>query len=442
MRPFVLAGQIVELSARGLKIIRAAPYWVPSEQALARGYTPRTLKLHFALTFASGPDAIVVRGERHELDRLAAHCEKQWLDMLEWLGDPEIQSLPVYDGTWESLIRCYQTDPESPYADRPQSTQRCYDDWCRTLSRAIGKKRVDHTNGRSFRTWFREIMAPAEPGGTPRVRLATGCVKQMVPILLSYGVEIGVPNCLALLAVHRDINLRAPAATIKEWNARKPQRIIMDFAHAEAIVNEGIRKNTFRSLSVAIGVAAQFEFTLAQIDVIGWWEKLRTGKARDLSADSIVLDSELWHGGLRYEDFLPDMELDMRRSKNGRGGVFAVEEYPLFMRALAAIPIERRSGPVAIDDHGFPFFGRRAYNRAYHEIAGEAGVPAQVWNMLARHGGGSEADDAGAQLSDISTHLQHGNVATTKKHYIKPTTAPTRRVARARVAHRATKESA
>mgnify|MGYP001578376679 CR=1 FL=1 len=112
------------------------------------------------------------------------------------------------------------------------------------------------------------------------------------------------------------------------------------------------------------------------------------------------------------------------------------------MRALAAIPAEWQTGPVAIDEHGYPFFGRRAYNRAYREIADAAGVPSQVWNMLARHGGATEADNSGAELSDISTHLQHANVATTKKHYIKPTTAPTRRVARLRVASRPKKESA
>jgi hypothetical protein len=51
-----------------------------------------------------------------------------------------------------------------------------------------------------------------------------------------------------------------------------------------------------------------------------------------------------------------------------------------------------------------------------------------------------DTDDAG--LADISTRLQHANTSTTKRHCIKPTTEPTRRVARKRVAHRQGKATA
>lgn len=443
MRPFVIGGEIVALSARGLKVKSDAIYWVPSDHAVARGYLPRTIRLYFNLHLDIETDRIVVNGEPDELKRLCATCEQHWAQMRAWLGSPEMQSMPVFDGTFGSLIRCYQTDPESPYHEKRQSTRECYDGWCMTITRAFGKQRIDHTKPREVRRHFKAIMEPAEPGGRSRVRLAKGCIKQMLPILLGYGVEIGIPACATLLHLIADLDIRVPSNTLAEWNAAKPQRLIMGYAHAEAIVNEGIRRATRRSLSVAIGVAAQFEFTIAQIDVIGWWEKRdRNAPPLELSNRAIVCDGEIWHPGLCYEDFIEDMTLDMRRSKNGRGGVFEVEEYPLFMRALAAIPSERRAGPVAIDDHGYPFFGRRAYNRAYREIADAVGVPQAVWNMNARHGGATEADDAGAELSDISTHLQHANTATTKKHYIKPTAEPNRRVARLRVAHRDRKETA
>lgn len=442
MRPFVLDGRSVELSARGLKIKRGAPVWVPSDEAIARGYLPRFTALHFDLSLESRPDGIAVRGERHELDRMAAYCERLWLEMLEWLGSPEIQNTPIFDGTLGSLIRCYQGDKHSPYRDLQQSTQKCYADWCRTLTRYAPAYRLDRMDGRTFRKWFADLMAPAEPGGLPRLRLAKACVKQMLPILFGYGVEIGLDVCVKLRTILQHIELRVPTKTRDDWNARKPVRMDMDYVHAEAIVTEGIRRNTRRSLSVAIGVAAQFEFTIAQIDVIGWWEKVAPGKTRDMPHDAILIDGELWHPGLRYEDFLPDLQLDMKRSKNGRGGVFDVEEYPLFMRALGAIPADLRTGPVAIDEHGHPFYGRKAYHNAYRDVAQAAGVPQAVWNMRARHGGAKEADNAGAELSDIATHLQHANTATTRKHYIKATAEPTRRVARLRVASRGKNERA
>jgi len=67
--------------------------------------------------------------------------------MLAWLGNPEGDKRLVYDGTVGALINCYQTDKSSPYQGLRQSTTRVYGDWCRTLDRAIGKRRVDRLTG-------------------------------------------------------------------------------------------------------------------------------------------------------------------------------------------------------------------------------------------------------------------------------------------------------
>jgi hypothetical protein len=48
----------------------------------------------------------------------------------------------------------------------------------------------------------------------------------------------------------------------------------MTYDQAVAIVAEGLRRGTRRHRSVAHGVAAQFELTLRQVDVIGYWEKI------------------------------------------------------------------------------------------------------------------------------------------------------------------------
>ena len=70
--------------------------------------------------------------------------------MLVWLGDPTDTRKPIYDGTLGTLITCYQTDKKSPYHGLAQNTQRGYDDWCRTLARAIGKRRVDRLTGQDI----------------------------------------------------------------------------------------------------------------------------------------------------------------------------------------------------------------------------------------------------------------------------------------------------
>jgi hypothetical protein len=101
------------------------------------------------------------------------------------------------------LIRCYQTNESSPYRGLRQSTSRVYGDWCRTLDRAIGRRRVDHLTGWDVRDCFLRLMEPTTPGGVPRVRLAKACAREMLSILLPYGAEVGLPGCLELNAVAR-----------------------------------------------------------------------------------------------------------------------------------------------------------------------------------------------------------------------------------------------
>jgi len=60
--------------------------------------------------------------------------------------------------------------------------------------------------------------------------------------------------------------------------------------------------------------------------------------------------------------------------------------------------------------------------------------------MHARHGGATEAQQAGVDL-DIAEHAQHSDINTTRKHYIVPSVETSRRVARQRVAHRQAKKN-
>jgi hypothetical protein len=364
---------------------------------------------------------------------MAERCAVLTEEMKQWLIGGGKDTRPIYDGSLRSLIKCYQTDKESPYRNIGQNSQRVYDEWCRTLDRAFGARRIDRLSGQDLRRWFNEVAKPSRPGGLPRLSLARKCVRTMLSILLNYGVELGLPACLELVQALERITLSPPRELLEEWRRNKPAQLHMAYAYAEAIVDEGLKRGTRRHRSLALGVAAQFEFTIAQIDVIGSWERI--DHARRMPEGSMVHGRHVWKPGLLYEHFLPSMVLDMQRSKNRKPGTFDVAEYPLFMRALAAVPDVERRGPVAIDDAGSPF-QRRYYNALYRELANSRGVPRGVWNMNARHGGATEARQSGALLEDTSEHLQHSNLQTTKRHYIAPNIETTRRVARARVAHR------
>jgi hypothetical protein len=49
--------------------------------------------------------------------------------------------------------------------------------------------------------------------------------------------------------------------------------------------------------------------------------------------------------------------------------------------------------------------------------------------MHARHGGTTEARQAGVALADIAEHAQHTDINTTRTHYIVPSVETSRRVA-------------
>jgi hypothetical protein len=427
-QPFVIDGQTVECDSPGLKVFRGKYiYWVADPDAVRGGFTPKSVRLHYDLR------------NREQVEQLSARCRGLWNEMLQWLEEPERKRVTVYDGSLGSLIRLYQTDPESPYQSLRQSTQRCYDDWLTALTRLAGKRQIVRLTGQDVRRWFNDLVAPAEPNGPPRVRHAIGCVKQMMPILLSYGAEQLLPKCIELAQVLEKMQLRVPRETRIKWRASRPKKVAMTFEHASAIVEAGLAKGTRRHRSVALGVAAQFEFTLRQIDVIGTWERV-TG-ARGLPADSIAkplkTGQQIWGHGLRFEDLVGT--LDMSTSKTNTAVAFDPSAYPLVVRALAAVPVAERHGPLVTDESGAPV-QRRYYVRLYDEVCTVAGVTA-VWNMRARHGGVTEAHEAGADMVDIANHAQHSNMQTTFKHYIVGDTAMTRRVAGKRVEHRKKKEA-
>ena len=423
-RPLDINGVIVDLAAPGLQFVKRigglAQYWVANPEARSRGYKPRTVRLHYDLSTPQGCS---------DLER---RCVVLTNEMLAWLGDSEGQGKPIYDGTIAALIRCYQTDAKSPYHGLRPNTQRGYDDWCRTLERAMGKRRIDRLGGQDLRDCFFALLEPAHPGGAPRVRLAQACVRSMMRILLIYGAELGLPGCFELVQILERMTFRVPRETRTIWKAMQPRKIAMSYEHAAAIVAEGLARGTRRHRSVALGVAAQFEFTLRQIDVIGEWEKV--AHATGTAPGAVVDRGHVWRPGLRFEDFASGV-LDLTTSKTSTAAVFDVTAYPLFQKAVAAVPEAERTGPVVVDDGGLPV-RRRYYQDLYRDIADAARVPVEVWNMRARHGGATEARQAGVDLADVAEHAQHSDLNTTRKHYIVPSVETSRRVAKARVAHR------
>jgi hypothetical protein len=107
---------------------------------------------------------------------------------------------------------------------------------------------------------------------------------------------LGLPGCLELAQVLERMTLRVPKDIRASWKAKRPKKVAMSYAQAAAIVAEGLARRTRRHRSIALGVAAQFEFTLRQIDVIGEWEGL--DRVRQLPIGAIVARRQVWRPGL------------------------------------------------------------------------------------------------------------------------------------------------
>jgi hypothetical protein len=151
--------------------------------------------------------------------------------------------------------------------------------------------------------------------------------------------------------------LTVPQDVRRAWKAARPKKSGMRYEHAAAIVAEGIKRGTRRHRAVALGVAAQFELTMRQADVIGVWERI--GRTEAVEPGAIVESGRIWRPGLRFED-LAAGQLDLETLKNAGRAVFDVAAYPLFQEALAAVPATERHGPLVTDENGRPV-SRRYY---------------------------------------------------------------------------------
>lgn len=383
---------------------RTRLYWCARTDLVKEGFTPRTVPLHYDW---SDP------GQR---GLVAAACMKLQAEMLEWSatrGSPQ----KVFNGTIADLIRRYQTDEESPYRRIKWNTARTYDQVLAGLEKAVGARALARLGLGDFRRWYDQARKPKAPGEPERLRKAHGVIS-MVRRIIAYGVAAELSECARLSAILHATEFEAPA----------PRREKLTLAHVEAIIAKAIEKGR---LSLALGTAIQFETTLRQRDVIGEWRPLAKGEG----GSGIVLGGRRWQSGLTWSDLSADFELYKQTTKTGAIAAHDLKLCPLAMKVIALVPSDRRLGPLIIDEHAGRPYAEHAYPREWRAIADEAGVPRNVWNMDARAGGISEADDAGAELDDIRSQAAHTQISTTAR-YVRGTIGKSRKVAKLRAAHR------
>lgn len=378
-------------------------YWAARPDIVKTGFRPKTVRLHYNEALPS------------ERPLIEAACKRFQAEMLQWASGHRDTRRP-FDGTVGSLTRLYQTDPASPYRDLKWNTQRTYDQTLGVIEKAFGKRALSALGISDFRRWYEEAKKPKKPGGPERVRKAHGIIT-MTRRLLSYGVTSEFADCARLRVILDSARFKQPA--------RRKQKL--ELHHVRAFLPKAIQAGR---LSLALGTALQFETTLRQRDVIGEWEPIPAG---DVGA-GIVLGKRRWARGLTWADISDNHTVVKDTTKTGQTVSHDLTFYPLVMEMLALVPASQRVGPLIIDETAGRPYAEHAYAREWRSIAREAGIPDEVWNMDARAGGISEADDAGADLDAIRSTAGHSQSSTTLR-YVRGM-GRSREVAELRSAHR------
>lgn len=406
-----------DLNAPGLKRRRNPKgadriYWFATHQAVQAGFRPSVFRLPYDL---DEPD--------HRL-LIEGTCQRLQTEMLAYLSGQR-RDKAAFDGTILSLSRRYQTDPASPYRRLKHNSQRADFYVLRQLDRAVGNRQISAIKIGDVQRWYEAAKRPARPGAPERVRKAWGLIKKLRE-LCAYGVMAELPGCERLYTILR--------------HARFPQsarrRVVMELDHVEAFIPQAIAMGR---LSLALGTALQFETAMRQKDVIGEWAPLPEGSR--CAPDAYVLNGRQWGRGLTWEDISADLIIRKATTKTGAFAAHDLKLCPLVLDLLERVPVEDRHGPLIIDENAGRPYAESAYGREWRIVARAAGIPNEVWNMDARAGAITEAENAGADLDHIRSAAAHSQASTTQR-YSRGALGKSQRVAELRLAHRAARSKA
>lgn len=124
-----------------------------------------------------------------------------------------------------------------------------------------------------------------------------------------------------------------------------------------------------------------------------------------------------------------------RTPQSGRATSYDLAAYPLIQKALAAIPVGDRRGPI-VSRAGMTPMDRWEYAERWRDLARQAGIPDDVWNRDLRASGVTEAREAGAALEDVAKVAGHAGTRTTARVYDRSSAEASKRVGGKRLEHR------
>lgn len=377
------------------------PYWISGDVAVNLAHFGRWLGAHFD----GDADALVARCERLTIEARSAGGRF---------------AVPMFDGTFGSLIGIYLRDPESPYHLLKPGSVHPYTVYAAKLKQHIGDLHMVDCDGRDVIRWFRiwaGVNRLDDPAAKlPRARMMLTLLKSSV----SFGIVCGIGTCKLFKAMLGELEFPAPKR--REFAPTAEQVIA---ARKAAHANGASRR--------ALCYAIQYETTLRQWDVIG--QRLPLHDQRP----AIVLpDGDKWIGPT-WESIDGNLILRVTPTKTEGitdvRGTFDLRVCPMVMEELALIPDAERTGPLIINEAtGVPYGGQQ-FETGWRRDFRTAGLPVKMWNRDLRAGGSTEASKAGANREDRAKVAGH-SVEMQAKVYDRDTVEAHRRVMAQRTAFR------
>lgn len=390
--------------APGLTWRNGKPIWRASRAAKKAGFPTTWVNLGY---FAHDPPALVAR------------CHRLTAEANEWLSGRAGRTT-VFDGTVASLIRFYQTEPQSPYHQLEPASGHPYDVYARMIMRTVGERRLDALDGRDLKRWHAKWGEPVAPGAKPRVAGARMAI-MVLKTALSFGISCRLPGCADLKLILQQQKFPAP----------RPRTVAP--TAAEIVAMRQAAHDLGHPLA-ALAYALQFEGAVRQWDVTGKWVPL------DDKRPSLIIDhTRKWLGPMWSQI---DDNLIMRYTPaktqftSGAKVTLDLRQCPMVLEELAKVPEAARRGPLVVNPNTGCPYTQNSFYELWRKAAKLAGIRVGIWSRDLRAGAVTEARQGAAQTDDVAKMAGHTDKHITAEVYDRDQLEAHRRVAKARNAYR------
>jgi hypothetical protein len=338
-------------------------------------------------------------------------CDRLQTDMLMWArgGVPELQS--PFSGTLESLVRCYQTDPDSKYRTLRYQTRLNYDHLCGRIIKDHGSDLLSEIKARDLLRWHEKWAVDG------KVAMAHAMVGMLRTVVGFGHIFLEDQECARLKEVLHDMRFKMP----------KPRGERITAEQAAAVIAKAHEMGLH---SIALAQAFQFELALRQKDVIGEWVPVS-----EPGLSLVTAGNEKWMIGMRWSEIDENLIFRHTTSKRQKDIEVNLRLAPMVIAELARLSERPTSGPIVVYEQTNAPYHSHQFRQQWRRVATAAGIPADTFNMDSRSGAISEATDAGVPLEHVRHMATHSNSQTTAG-YSRGSVEKTADAMRSRVEHR------